>query len=189
MGADRAATFNFQGFVIEEGRTYYRDVLATNGILKGPGHEGVHVGADGVVNYRAKMENLTMNSPSQVHEYDMYITIPSALQREKGVVCINDRCMSQEEFLEQHDYPELEDAYTREDIGYIVDQIEYDPEKDPLARQKIEYIHLHVVRYIEIGRPLEQIQRFIGALMRKIDGMTPDDFKRLDKEKTLLLEE
>jgi|GEM_PF-6832315 hypothetical protein len=101
FGAKSAATFDFQGYVSlpkEYGgpKDVFRDVLATNGILKDDEQPGIHIGTDGVKSDR--IDGKDMNGPGEVREYIVYITIPGSLQKRLGIVCRNDSCHSIEQF-------------------------------------------------------------------------------------------
>lgn len=139
-GEEAFTTFDFQGFVrLPEGNLIYKDSMATNGLLKAEGHEGIHVGTDGIVDYGAMMQNHKMQGPEEIGEYDIYITIPTELQKERGVVCQYDSCRSVIDYQESWDADEEEvrEAQGRGE-GWVVIRTSLNPKRDKGARQKAQ---------------------------------------------------
>ncbi|MBT4153103.1 MAG: hypothetical protein HOE53_00450 [Candidatus Magasanikbacteria bacterium] len=177
-GEDSSSTFNFQGFVDEDREDYhpgvaYRDSLATNGILKEAGqHDGIHVGTDGIIGYSA--DNTRMQSPADIGEYNIYITIPGKLQKEKGVFCRYDSCFRVETFDE--DPENLEDIHDSKK-GWIVMRLGLDPKEDLLARRKVEFIHAQIVRFVEEGGDLSEIKVRTRALENVLIDLDETDLQ------------
>lgn len=184
-GSDKSATFDFQGFIKDERDDYekgffYKDAMATNGILKEEGeHNGIHVGTDGIIDYNMLLENHRMESSADVGEYDIYITVPGKLQKEKGVVCLNDSCQPASEF--EDDEAELERAQSGE--GWIVMRLGLDPKDDSLARRKVQFIHEQIVKFIERGGDLSEIEKRTRELESQLMDL---DEKDLTKKMKLL---
>jgi hypothetical protein len=191
LGDHGAATFNFQGYVRykqdDDTRESYKDSLATNGILKGKDHNGIHVGTDGIVGYSDYEENRCMEGPEDVGEYDVYIRIPTALQREQLVVVDCDRCQPASE----HDNPEA--AYRRQEevarkfkilckdgipTSDIVIRLWANPRRDKLARRKAEIIHMKIVQHIETGKPLYEIRDMVSDLEDKLQNLSEEGLNR-----------
>ena len=165
LGEKNAVTFDFQGYVKEDREgydkgTFYRDAMATNGLLKEEGHEGIHVGTDGIVDYSFLERNHKMKGPHEVGEYDIYITVPPELQKKLGVYCSGDSCRSLSEFDGSED--ELKRIFNNG--GWIVIRLMLEPHEDPLARQKAQIIHWAIIEYIEKGEPLHRIEKFVSKL-------------------------
>jgi len=175
LGEHGAATFDFQGYVRESRENYekgisYRDVLTTNGILKGNEHTGIHIGTDGIINYNAYEGNRKMKGPEDIGEYDIYIRIPTALQKEKGVFIQYGRCSPANEVSAE----ELKEIYSRqidsckrygiEPGEHIVIRLDLEPKNDPSARKKAQAIHIAILRHIESGQPLDKIENLVRNL-------------------------
>jgi hypothetical protein len=167
-------TFNFQGYVRvkENGNLYYRDAMATNGLLKTDKHEGIHVGTDGVIGYDIMFDNRHMKGPEDVGEYDIYIKIPAEIQREKNVVCHSDSCETVGSYKEKHG-PDVDDEIHSNQSGqhYIVIRTGLDPEKDPYARQKIYVIHQGIISHIKEGGRLEEIEDLVREMEKKFEEL------------------
>lgn len=88
FGEDISATYDYRGYVHfnrepGENKTLYRDVLATNGILKELGGKGVHIGTDGVLDYTNGMPDRESQGPESIHEYNIYINVPPKPKKRK----------------------------------------------------------------------------------------------------------
>ena len=186
-GQDAILTFNYRGYVrfdapdYEPG-VYYKDSLATNGLLKDHDQRGIHVGTDGIVDYDALSENHRMRGPEDVREYDIYIEIPGKLQRKMSIVCRNDECFSLEEALQRgYDVEDIEEIWNS-DRGWIVMRTHLEPAADPFARAKAQLIHESIVKFIERGGELTMIESFVKRLEAVIEGADPQEIaKRLGK--------
>lgn len=196
FGAHGSATFNFQGYVRENREGYehgepFKDAIATNGILKGGNHGGIHVGTDGIVDYSDLTGNSRMRGPHDVGEYDIYIRIPTALQREKDVCVRFDSCIRasevadrgddpEEVYKSQEDYAEDSKKYgiNEEASSYIVIRLSLDPKSDRQARRKAMVIHMAIVQHIEKERPLYEIENMARELEYDLMDMPPEEFDR-----------
>lgn len=161
-GAETSATFDFQGFVKTENGTFYRDALATNGILKGENHPGIHVGTDGIVDYSEITRNRSMEGPNDVGEYDIYVTVPGALQQELRVYCMNDNCTAVADAPYFVDAEEIEQA--QQDIGYIVIRTMLKPQDDSQARRKAELLQMAIVKHLEAGGSPANIMELVNTI-------------------------
>ena len=182
-GDETTATFNFQGMVNEDREKYekgefYKDAMATNGLLKAKGHEGVHVGTDGIISYRAFLSS--MKSAEDVGEYDVYIKIPWQLQKEMGCVCYSDSCFSADDF-ESKLYGDIDQVQKSED--YIVIRLSLEPKEDKLARKKALIIHQTIVKWIQEKRPFHQIKDMVHALQNKLMDLNEDELEAWDVTK------
>lgn len=177
FGEDIAATFDFQGYVRyeEEGKQkeLYKDVFATNGLLKEIGGEGIHVGTDGIRDYDTPSRG---TGPENIGEYDVYIKIPPEIQKAKDVYCMFDDCRSVENAPDYVEKDELEHAQGQ--VGWIVIRTVLEPERDKLAREKARAIHLAIVKHIEDGGRLDQIKNLVYQMEDKLKGMDEANLKR-----------
>jgi len=187
-GEDTSVTFDFQGYVRETRPeminygTYYHDVMATNGILKAEGHNGVHVGTDGITNYSDYAGMHKMESPNEVGEYDIYITIPGDLQKQTSCVCDYDSCYSVSEYTEKFNTDQKEIDRLQNSKGFIVIRLRIEPKEDPLAREKVLTIHQAIVKWIENKKPLHQIKDMVHRLEEELMDLDEDELKRRIKE-------
>ncbi|PJA45456.1 hypothetical protein CO174_03050 [Candidatus Uhrbacteria bacterium CG_4_9_14_3_um_filter_50_9] len=178
-GVDSAATFDFQGYVrvSQDGveKLVYQDVLATNGIQRAGDHDGIHVGIDGIRDYSDLMGHWTMQDASEVGEYDVYITVPKALQQEQQIICYGDRCISLDEYREFYlmDGDETSDVYeSQADKGWIVMRLDLEPKQDPLARKKVELVSMAIVKYLEEGSPIPELNELVYGLVSRLNEVT-----------------
>ncbi len=167
------ATFDFQGFVQssdETGKTQtrYRDVFATNGLLKSETCDGIHVGTDGVTSYDDATR--AMQGPNDVGEYDLYVMIPAEIQKQTGSVCVGDSCMTREEYVKRYG-EEPEELHK----GSMAFRLLFDPETDPLARDKARFVHMNVTAHIEQHRPLPEIATLIRTLEHELQDISEED--------------
>lgn len=183
MGSESSTTFNFQGYVRETrpGRdqgVFYKDVLATNGILKDGLQVGIHIGTDGVSSYRAGGREA--ESQSDIREYDIYITVPGALQKKLGIVCHHDSCMPRDVFKKHYaDYSSQVIDSIQSEEGWIVYRSRLEPATDNLARIKAESLHQSLVAYIESGKPLDAIEEYIRNTEDMLDDIDESKLKEL----------
>jgi len=182
LGEKNAATFNYRGFIRsedEQGRTAesYRDVLATNGLLKSADHPGIHVGTDGIVDYSALDRNHRMAGPEEIGEYDVYVDVPTAIQREQGVVVSYDSCFPAEEYQKQYG-GDPDDLYGGREHDYIVMRLNLDPKNDPLARRKAEVLHGHIVDFIQSGSKLDGLTDSVRDLEKDLQRLKADDLEQ-----------
>lgn len=183
LGDDGAATFNFRGYIREDRPgfqkgVFFKDALATNGILKSNGHEGIHIGIDGVISYDGPHDNHQMKGPEDIGEYVVYIEVPTELQRELEVVVSNDSCVSALSLSAD----EVEDLYAFQEqmakdyktpaSSYIVVRLDLNPKKDKLARDKVVLIHTKIIQYIESGKPLYLLQDIIRNLEEDLKNIS-----------------
>ncbi len=165
-GEDKFATFDYQGMVhTRDGDVIFKDVMATNGLLKSDGNDGIHVGTDGIVGYSALSENHRMKGPQDVGEYDMYIKIPAAIQQATNSYTQYDQCFAASEF----DGTPQELREMRENENYVVIRTNLNPHEDSLARQKMRIIHEGVITHIDNGGKLEQISELVSAMESRLD--------------------
>jgi hypothetical protein len=189
LGTQGAATFNFQGYFRDTrpgyiNGTFYRDVLATNGILKGNGHNGIHVGTDGIIGYEGAVENHRMKNPKEVGKYIIYIDVPTALQRELNVVVSNGSCISAlsrppnevEEIYESQEKLAKETRDTASSIMVI--PLDFDPKQDKSARKKTVLIHTKIIQFIESGKPLYMLADMVENFEDDLKNISEDDFER-----------
>jgi hypothetical protein len=92
----------------------------------------------------------------------MYIQVPAALQREKGVVCWHDRCYLEQEY--RSSFPDDDVSELRQSESFIVLRIQIDPFEDTRAREKVASIHASLVSYLERGGALDRIEEFVREL-------------------------
>ena len=171
-------TFNFQGYVrTDDGNLYYRDAMATNGLLKTDKHEGIHVGTDGIIDYNEMFGNHRMKEPEEVGEYDIYIKIPTEIQREKNVVCSCDSCETVESYKESFRVNDEQIRSEQSEQHYIVIRTGLDPKKDPYARQKIYLIHEAIVKHINDDGPLNEIADLVIEMETKFEELPAGKFK------------
>ncbi len=171
------ATFDYQGLVkLGDGNIIYKDVLATNGLLKSGSHPGIHVGTDGIVHYSSH-QNHDMKGPEDVGEYNIYITVPGEIQKKTDSYCQYDSCYQATRFDGTAD--ELREIQSSE--GWIVMRLSIDPKEDPHARDKVAIIHQAIVHHIEQGRPLYQIDELVRGLEDRLMEMTEADMARESK--------
>ena len=167
------ATFDFQGYVQGTGenrqtQVRYRDVFATNGLLKSETSEGIHVGTDGVVHYDHATQ--AMQGPNDVGEYDVYVMIPAEIQEQTGSICVGDSCMTKEEYVKAYgEEPE------KPHNGAMAFRLLFDPETDPLARDKARFVHMSVATHIEQRRPLPEIGSLIQKLEHELEDISEED--------------
>jgi hypothetical protein len=149
------ATFDYAGKVqLNDGEVVYKDSMRTHGILKTHAHKGIYIGIDGITDYS---NNRKMQGPEDVGEYDIYINIPSELQKEKNCYVELDSCRAASEF--QGDPEDLQSIRDSED--YLVIRTGLDPKDDPKAREKIEIINKSIVNHIMKGGKLEEISELV----------------------------
>ena len=186
-GEKSITTFDYQGYVRYEAPDYepgvfYNDSMATNGLLKDDTQEGIHVGTDGIVDYSALTANRRMQGPEDVGEYDMYIKIPSKLQKKLGVVCMYDSCYAVEDRLERGD-DEKSIKRSQDQLGWIVMRLAMDPKEDDQARIKAQFIHTQTARFIERGGQLDRVSEFVGRLEDLLEKSSPEEVsQRLELE-------
>ncbi|KKS10975.1 MAG: hypothetical protein UU63_C0022G0006 [Candidatus Uhrbacteria bacterium GW2011_GWF2_41_430] len=113
-----------------------------------------------------------MKSLEDVGEYDIYIKVPGKLQVEKMCVVRYESCTPESEF--DGDSEELE--RTRSEDGYIVMRLKLEPREDKLARQKAELIHNQIVRFVERGGALHEIQGRTRSLEHRLENISEEDF-------------
>ncbi|TSC59186.1 MAG: Uncharacterized protein Greene041619_22 [Candidatus Peregrinibacteria bacterium Greene0416_19] len=181
-GIGSMTTFDFQGYVRTKDGVHFKDVLATNGLLKTETCKGIHVGTDGIVDYSAMTENRQMKGPQDVGEYDMYILVPGEIQRQTGCVCECDSCRRLDDFNGTKE--ELEKIYSGE--GYIVIRMMLDPKEDPHARDKAAIIHDLIVHHIRAGKPLYEIESLQREWEGRLMGISENDLHREMRTRHLL---
>ena len=126
-----------------------------------------------------------MKSADEVGEYNVYVTIPGVLQKELGVICRNDSCESIEEFKKTWGY-EDDDEELQENIdrahqsnkGWIVMRLSLDPTEDPLSREKVRFLHLSMVDFLEKGGSVVNLENMTRKLERELQSVTADTLKR-----------
>lgn len=182
-GQDAVLTFNYRGYVRFDAPgyvpgVYYKDALATNGLLKDNDQPGIHVGTDGIVDYGTLLANHRMLRPEDVREYDIYIKIPGTLQKKLAVVCKYDSCLSLKEALDGgFNKGEIEGVWNASH-GWIVIRTHLKPTTDPLARAKVEVIHDSIVKFIERGGGLNEIESLVQRLETALAEAKPQEIAR-----------
>lgn len=171
FGEDVSATYDYRGYVHfnrepGENKTLYRDVLATNGVLKELGGKGVHIGTDGVLDYTNGMPDRESQGPESIHEYNIYINVPPETQKAQNVFVLLDGCFPVEG---KPSYMDEEDVtYAQGRDGYIVMRLDLDPAKDPLARKKAHFIHESIVQHLQNKGSLADVEKLVYQIMRRL---------------------
>ncbi len=175
------ATFDFRGFVREDREgylkqgSYYRDALATNGIRKGDGHDGIHVGTDGIVGY-SDDNNHSMRGPNEVGEYVMYIRIPGAVQKELGVYCLRDSIHRVSDFDPTNERLSLDQIQASQQ--YVVIRLPLEPKEDPLARERAVALHTWVVGLLEKGDSrVAFLNNIVSEAANALNDMSQEELK------------
>ena len=202
FGSHSAATFDFQGFVRDEGNVSqkvelaYRDVLATNGLLKGGNHKGIHIGIDGIANYWQDKNN--MQSADEIREYDVYVSIPAEIQKKHGCFCRDDGIEPASGYDSSDDEPTVDDYYRTNKEGSVLVRLMMDPHDDKYIRDKIRYINSKIIEFIEkcdealvendgslrvssdteMPYQLHKLKAFIEELKRKVVDISPEDLEK-----------
>lgn len=141
------------------------------------------MGTDGIVDYDEIDKNRRMQGPSEVGEYDVYITVPGALQKRLGVVCLLNSCMTEAEASRRrYSQSEVSQAHKQEK-GWILMQLRLNPKMDSVARAKAEAIHATIVRFIQEGGELNRISALVSELEDTLeDAAQPEEvIERLAK--------
>lgn len=182
---DKVVTFDYQGFIRDSGtpddtghRTeeiFYMDTIATHGILRGDGHKGISVKIDGIISERL---NHQMKGPKDVGEYVVCIGVPAKIQKDQHCVVVNDSCIPEDKF---HDYYGDEDDIEghRKTENFIIMILYLDPKEDNLARKKAQFIQSEIIKHIENGVPMYEIEGITRDLEKKLEKMMAEEFENL----------
>ncbi len=155
---ETVATFDFQGYVERDGRIEYRDVLVTNG-LRG----GISVSFRGTEQAPPERQP---KGPSDIQDYPIYVKIPSETLRSEGLVAgvadVGDNVETVAKFRKRKSKSGFDEEEILEMIaegqrkdGWVV------ATPSTTARDKLRMLALAINDYIQRGRPLENLQKFI----------------------------
>lgn len=174
-GAKEPTPFNYRGYTRKSGQEDgYQDVIATNGILKEEGHQGIHVRAEGIT---IDKYHPTPESPREVSEYVIKVKIPSRLQEEMGIVVSKIQLRPEEKFRGK---PEKLQAIRDKEATFQIHTKPF-PSSDPLGRQKAEMMQVMATNFLaNNGNPLELEDRIRGYqedLDEDIELIYPRDLK------------
>ncbi len=179
-------TFNYQGYLEQkDGSIFYLDRIATNNVktASNSNEKGAHIGIDGIESYRNSI--LPLQDPSQVGEYNIYIKIPYEMQKQEGVVCRDDDCISVSKYIENAEgygsnlneiLEEIDEKQRAED--YIVVRCSTSPEDLPDARDRILKLNEVIIDYFKKGYDLGSLSKFIYA----VDELLAEGCDYEDKE-------